>query len=395
MTRPKAANSVPGKRSTVPYVVYWNNIPSPYLVARLNAVAARGNVKIEGWFCARTESDRSWAVREEEFRFDWRYLPGRRIRVPGGRGHYFSLPVGLLTRHRPDLLVSLYAEPAFLAGWMAARAARTRVAFRFLPTFESWVPRSQFKERLKGALFKRTDGFKTSGSAGRAALEGYGVDPRRIHVVTQSIETDHWRRERESLRPIREQLRAEYGATGRTFLYVGRLWRGKGIDDLLTAYERLAELDTSLLLAGDGVDEKELRVAAEQRGLRNVQFLGFRDHDELARVYAAADVLVFPTLGDPHGLVVEEAMASGLPVISTDAAGDIRLRLPEGVAGFVVRPADPDALASRMRLLALDPMLAQRMGEAAVSIAGLRGHDKYAQDFECFVERVITMPRAG
>jgi glycosyltransferase involved in cell wall biosynthesis len=376
-------------------VVYWNNIPSPYAVARLNAVAARGNAALEVWFCSRTEPDRSWAVSEDEFHFPWRYLPGGRVRVPGFGAHYYNLPTGLLTRDRPDLLVSLYAEPAFVAGWWAARTAGTRVAFRYLPTFDSWVPRSPLNERVKRALFTRTDGFKTSGPAGRAALEAYGVDPERIHTVTQSIDVEHWHVGRQQWRPQRDQLRAEFGAAGTTFLYVGRLWRGKGVDDLFAAFERLADLDTSLLIAGDGVDELAFRALVRERGLRNVRFLGFRDHDDLARVYAAADVLVFPTLGDPHGLVVEEAMASGLPVISSEAAGDIRLRVPDGVAGFVVRPADPELLADRMRRIAMDPGATRRMGEAAVEIASARGHDRYADDFERFVERVLMMPRAG
>jgi glycosyltransferase involved in cell wall biosynthesis len=117
-------------------------------------------------------------------------------------------------------------------------------------------------------------------------------------------------------------------------------------------------------------------------------------HDELPRVHAAADALVFPTLGDPHGLVVEEAMASGLPVISSEAAGDIRLRLPDGIAGFVVTPGDPGMLSARMRMVAESPEDAVRMGEAAAAIAATRGHDRYADDFERMVERVLTMPRA-
>jgi glycosyltransferase involved in cell wall biosynthesis len=379
---------------SLPRVAYWNNIPSPYAVARLNAVVERGNVALEVWFCSRTEPDRSWAVREEDFRFSWRYLPGGRIAIPGVRSHYFNLPVGLLKLDRADLLVSLYAEPAFVAGWWAARTAGTRVAFRNLPTFDSWVPRSPLNERLKRALFSRVDGFKTSGPTGRAALEVYGVIPERIHTVTQSIDLKHWQVGRERWRPQRDQLREEFGALGTTFLCVGRLWHGNGVDDLLATYERLADLDTSLLIAGKGADEPAFRAFVRDRGLRNVRFLGLKDHGGLSRVHAAADALVFPTLGDPHGLVVEEAMASGPPVMSSEAAGDIRLRLPDGVAGFVVPPADPEVLAERMRIIAVNPSATRRMGKAAAAITSGRGHDRCTDDFERFVEGVLAMPRA-
>ena len=379
---------------TRPRVVYWNNIPSPYAVARLNAVVARANIALEVWFCSRNEPDRSWPVNESEFRFPWRYLPGGRVHVPGFGDHYFNLPVGLLSRRRPDLLVSLYAEPTFLAGWSAARTAGVRVAFRYLPSVDHGESRSALKEQVKHRLFTHTDGFKTSGPAGHSALEAYGVDPARIHTVTQSIDVGHWERGRELWRPLRGRLREQYGAAGTAYLYVGRLVRGKGVDDLLAAYRQVAGLDSSLLIAGDGVDEPEFRSRADALGIGSVQFLGFIDHDELPRVYAAADALVFPTHGDKFGLVVEEAMASGLPVISSEAASDIALRVPEGVAGFVVPPGDPIVLADRMRMIAVDPGSTRRMGEAAAAIAGTRGHDRYADDFERFVERVLTLPRA-
>ena len=79
------------------------------------------------------------------------------------------------------------------------------------------------------------------------------------------------------------------------------------------------------------------RICAE-RGIRNVIFAGFFQKAELPRLYAAADVFVFPTLGDPYGLVVDEAMACSLPIISTSAAGEIRDRVESGVNGFVVPP---------------------------------------------------------
>jgi glycosyltransferase involved in cell wall biosynthesis len=377
-----------------PRVVYWNNIPSPYAVARLNAVAARGNVALEAWFCSRTEPDRSWAVSENEFLFPWRYLPGGRVRVSGIGPHYFNLPVGLLTRDRPDLLVSLYSEPAFVAGWWAARTAGMRVAFRYLPTFDSWVPRSRLKERLKRTLFTRVDGFKTPGPAGRAALETYGVDPERIHTVTPVDRRRALEGRPRAMASAARSAQSGVRGCGDDVPLCGALVARQGRRRSACGIRAPGDLDTSLLIAGDGVDEVALRARARERGLRNVRFLGFRDHDDLPRVYAAADALVFPTLADPHGLVVEEAMASGLPVVSSEAASDIKLRVPEGVAGFVVPPANPGLLADRMRMIAVDPSATRRMGDAAATIASSQGHGRYADDFERFVERVLTIPRA-
>jgi glycosyltransferase involved in cell wall biosynthesis len=374
-----------------PRVVYWNNIPAPYFVDRFNAVARRGNVDLEAWFSTRTESDRSWIVDESTWEFPSRYLPSVKL---GSRS--VALPTGLLARQRPELLISLHSNPSFLAGFAFARSAGIRTAFRVLPTFDEWVRRHPVKERLKHAAFSRVDAVKVPGPAGAAMARRYGVPDDRIHVVTQSIDVEGFRAGRARWWPDRTSIRTELGVRGCVFLYVGRLWEGKGVSDLLAAFGSVLEagVDATLVLAGDGVDEARYRLASDQGVLRGrVVFTGFIQQTDLPRIYAASDVFVFPTLGDPHGLVVEESMASRLPVITTTAAGDIDLRLPDGRAGFIVPTKDPDALADRMIRLAKDADLRDRMGSFGDELVGSRTHERYAQDFERFVEAVLAAPR--
>jgi glycosyltransferase involved in cell wall biosynthesis len=376
-----------------PRIVYWNNIPAPYVVGRFNAVARRGNVDLEAWFSARTEVDRSWTVEEASWEFRSRYLPA----IPLG-SRVLALPTGLLSRPRPDLLISLYSNASFLAGFQLARLAGIRTAFRVLPTFDGWVRRHPLKERLKYVAFSRVDAVKVPGPAGAAMAARYGVPDERIHIVTQSIDVEAFRSGRIRWQPERTSIRAELGVSGCAFLYVGRLWEGKGVSHLLAAFKKVLEagVDATLLLAGDGVDESRYRLASTGGALRGrVIFIGFIQQPALPRIYAASDVVVFPTLGDPHGLVIEEAMASRLPVISTAAAGDIEHRLPDGRAGFIVAPADPGALADRMVRLAEDSALRDRLGSLGDNLVGVRTHERYAEDFERFVEAVLKAPHRG
>jgi glycosyltransferase involved in cell wall biosynthesis len=384
------------RRNRPPRVVYWNNIPSPYTVDRLNAVARRGTIELEVWFTSRTHRDRSWAVDETAWEFPHRYLPGASLPRPlDTRQIEVRFPVGLLDQ-RLDLLVSLYAEPVYLAGWMLARARRIRTAFRVLPTYETWVRRHRAKEAAKRHAFSRVDGVKVPGADGAAYARMYGVPEDRIHFVTQSIDVDRFRAARERWRPQRAAVRADLGVDGCVFVYVGRLIDEKGLPTLLEAYETVMRgpRRVSLLLVGDGRDEQRYRRLCIDRGLQDVQFAGFVQPASVPKMYSAADVFVFPTLGDPHGLVVEEALASSLPVISTSAAGDIRSRIPEGEAGFVVPPADAFALARRMVQLADDHELRERLKASAPLTVARRTHEQYAEDFEQFVDSVLRSPRA-
>lgn len=378
-------------------IVYWNNIPSPYMVSRLNAVADRGAFDVEAWFCARTESDRAWTVDDEAFRFPHRYLPGAsNARWVGG--HHVNLPLPLMERATPDLLVSIYADPTFIVGLSLARARGVRVALRYLPTFDQWIHRTRVKEWAKRQLFSRVDGFKTPGPAGIARLVTYGVDPVRIHTVTQSVDVGHFIRGSDTWRPRRDEVRNELGLRGCVFTFVGRLWQGKGLDHLITAYGSLAaasQIETTLMLVGDGRDEPRYRAEVARMPAGKVVFTGFVQQPDLPRLYAASDVFVFPTLGDPNGLVVEEAMICGLPVIAFSSAGDISLRVPEGIAGHVVPTADTEALQARMTDLAQDESSRRRMGEAGRALASTKTHERYAQEFELFVERVMASRRLG
>ncbi|AWN17520.1 Glycosyltransferase [Salinisphaera sp. LB1] len=193
--------------------------------------------------------------------------------------------------------------------------------------------------------------------------------------------------------PERKALRAELGLKGTTFVYVGRLWWGKGLNYLLDAFEtvqRQSAEEVSLLLVGDGSEETALRRVCAERGILNVVFAGFQQKPELPRYYAVADIFVFPTLGDPYGLVVDEAMACGLPVISTSAAGEIRDRIEDGINGYIVPPEDSAALASSMLKLSRDPDARTRMGQ--MSSDKIQGHtpQQWAEDFERIVSFMLS-----
>ncbi|MGE0229522.1 MAG: glycosyltransferase family 4 protein [Dehalococcoidia bacterium] len=371
-----------------PTVVYWNNIPSPYVVERFNTLHARGNLRFEAWFNQRREPDRSWDVREADWQFPSRYIPARTL-----LGRSLQLPLAELLDRRPDLLVSLYASASFAGGIAGARALGARTAIRVLPTFDTWVRRSRAKEFSKRLLFRAVDGAKVPGPDGEAVARRYGIPAGRIVRVTQSVDLARYATARDLPAHVREAERRRLGLIGCTFIYVGRLWRAKGLDYLFDAFARVRTQipQTTLLVVGDGVDEPAYRERASH--VDGIVFTGFVQPAEIARLYGLADVSVFPTLGDPHGLVIEEAMAAGLPVISSDAAGDVRRRLPDGQAGYVVPAADAITLATRMLTLASDTERRRSMSAEAARLVIGRGHDAWASDFETFVDRILALPR--
>ena len=132
------------------------------------------------------------------------------------------------------------------------------------------------------------------------------------------------------------------------YLFVGRFIERKGIDVLLAAFHRAGRGE--LWLAGDGPLRSfiEKEAANDQR----IRYLGYADEESLPDLYSQADVLVVPSLFEPWGLVVHEALAYGLPVIATDQVAAADDLLHSGVNGYVVPAGSQDGLAWAMRSVA-------------------------------------------
>lgn len=360
-------------------VLYWFTQPTPYAVARFNAAVERPELDFHAVFSQVREPDRSWDVDESAWKFPASYLG--RIKVP----------VRELRRLRPDVFILEYDRWNLALGAVIGFATAQRVAFRVLPNFDAWSTRTWWRELGKNVLFKAVDGAKVPGPDGAALASRYGLPRERTSVVTQSIDVAHYGRGRGMSATERQRRRDALGLTGCVFLYVGRVWAGKGLDELFAAYRQVRAVrdDVSLLIVGDGVDYD--RYFGQESATPGVAFAGFVQPAELPEWYAFCDALVFPTHGDPNGLVVEEALAAGLPVIVSDAAGDIRDRVPDSV-GRVFPVGDADALAQTMDALA-EPSLRDPLARQAPAWVAWKNDERYAEDLARFARELMARPR--
>ena len=222
-------------------------------------------------------------------------------------------------------------------------------------------------------LTQRATGFLTVGTSNSQYWLRYGAKPEQIFLARYAVDNDYFRSQAALHRACRRQIREEYGWRQRyLLLFVGRLVAVKGVDVLIEAVRRIsaARSDIGLLLVGEGPERESLEKQAQ--GLPQVFFLGFRDWKDLPRFYAAADLFVLPSRVDQWGLVVNEAMASGLPVLATRKVGAGRDLIVESETGFVVPEDDTEAMAS-----AID--------RACRSVEGLRAMGERAQQaVECW-----------
>lgn len=149
-----------------------------------------------------------------------------------------------------------------------------------------------------------------------------------------------------------------------TLLFVGRHRYYKGVDDLIRAMQAL---DAQLLIGGDGPERRSWQALAHDLGVGGkVQFVGQVSDADLPRLYASADVFVLPAnaRAEAFGKVLLEAMAAGLPCVTTEVGTGTSYVVQDGRTGLVVPPSDPRALAAAINRLLADPHLRHDMGQA-------------------------------
>jgi glycosyltransferase involved in cell wall biosynthesis len=217
-------------------------------------------------------------------------------------------------------------------------------------------------------IYRHADAVVTYGAHVSAYVSERRGSDRNVFEAPQAVSTEEFGREIPE--ELRVHARVHAGAPaegGFLALFVGRLEKEKGVRVLLEAWRRanLGE-GAALALAGEGPLGPELAGAPE-----DVRALGFVPRDHLPALYAAADVLVLPSIRtetflEPWGLVINEAMHQGTPVITSDAVGAARGGLvQDGRTGLVAAQGDADALAARLRGIAQNPQLRAALGAAA------------------------------
>lgn len=217
-------------------------------------------------------------------------------------------------------------------------------------------------------------------------IADYGTEPSRIRVIPNGVDLAEFAPE--ALAPMRTEARARWGLPEGVpvALFVGD-FRRKGLGPTIAALAATGHPEARLLVAGRG-EAEAYRAQARSLGLGDrVVFTGFLP--EVRPAFAAADAFVFPTRYEPFGMVIAEAMAAGLPVLTTRRAGAAEW-IQNGEEGLLVDdPADVAALAAGLGPLLRDAELRVRLGQAAQAKAQALGWDGIAKAYAQLYAEVL------
>lgn len=323
---------------------------------------------------------RGWAIRETgRLRFDTRAVARA---LPAVFGEW-----------TPDVLYAGAGEAAAACEWAQGRCAVVATSHHYDPPDLTSGPsflrplawlrelRRLQRFRLERRMLRAADLVLATSEFGAQALKARGyLDPTDEAPVLLNGVADEW------FAP--EAPVAMGSPPGRGFLFVGRMDAQKGVDVLIAA-QAGREGSWPITLAGDGWMEDEYRRLARDAGLDSVHFLGAVDHAGLRDMAPAFDAFVLPSRAENCPLVLLEAMAAGLAVVSTNVGGIPEL-VSDGESALLVAPEDPTALGRAMDRVEADAELRHGLTRAGRGVAEEQRWTRVASRLEQHLERLAT-----
>lgn len=350
-------------------VLFITNIPNPYRIPLFNEMSRQfreSNIHLKIIFGAEGYKRRYFKIDPSEIKYDFEILKdeAHTFSEDAEKSYFLYKGLGsLMNREKPDAVI--------VAGFSSATM---KVFFRKLLKGTPFIIFSGTIEKggRSGSLIRKlqrkflcsnASAFVAYGSLAKEYLVKSGAKAEKVFIGRNTVDTRFFAEET-------AKLRAEYGKGDGIvrFTYLGYLVPRKNVKLLLESVKIVAQKrnDFRLDIIGDGVSLDDLKNYVSENRLENVvEFHGFRQKQEIPAFFARSSGLLFQTDFDIWGLVLNEAMAAGVPCLSSPNAGATNDLIQEGITGFEVDFTNLELVANKMNWLIDHREEAQKMGERA------------------------------
>ena len=324
-------------------VLIITNIISPYRIPLFNYISLQKDIKLKVIALAKLEDNRNWEVKKDYIKFDYEILPGWHSFIWGKKRevaiHINKGITKVLRKYNPDVVItSGYDSLAYWHAFLYCKLYSKKFILWNGTTLLSAGSTTGIRGLLKRIIIRGADRYIAYGTKAKEYLEYFGAEGDKIYIGTNTVDMEYFRSRVEEYRNKDGFLKEREQFPKYLLLHVGQLIKRKGVLQILKALECLKDSEIGLLVVGSGPEESNLKDFCKEKKLKNVFFEGFHQQDELAKYYALADVFVLSSFEEVWGLVVNEALASGLYVLSSKYAGASYDLIKEGWNGEIFDP---------------------------------------------------------
>jgi len=322
-------------------IAILTNILAPYRLPLFNAISKAN--KVDVLICKENEKNREW-IMEDKNLFNTITLKGIEFNLKNSLGDHrfiylkFSIIFYLLFK-RPNYII--IGDASFTSHLAAFVCRLLNIKYIWWNEIITYTPITKgFMDKLRRISFKNAYAFLASGTQAKEFIKSYDIDEEKIFIMPNSIDNELYKNYYNKFKPQRETLRNTYNISKDDFvyLYIGQFIKRKNIMLILETFKEALSKDKNLklFLVGGGEDYEKINNFIEENKLKNYVIVKkFLQVEELSKIYTLSDALVIVSESEPWGMVVNEAMCFGLPILSSYTIG-ASADLVDNLTGIVV-----------------------------------------------------------
>lgn len=304
------------------------------------------------FFCSETEANRRWKI-SEKIDFQYSILPSKKIQFSGNDLFTYFINFSIwseLNKYNPDWIVicgwdQFAYQMAFIWGWIHKK----RITLWSGSTIyeNSWrrtitIPMVRFFVAI-------SNDFVAYGTRAKEYLTSLGAGNKKIVIEQNDVNGKYFKTMAKKFRKLKTKIKKEFKiSTPKNFLYVGQFIGRKGIFDLIKAYQQIKFKEWGLVLVGYGKQEENINNYIKQHKVKNVFTIGGIEQYDLPKIYACSDILVLPSREEVWGLVVNEALHSGLKAVVSDHCGCAPDLINNGQNGYIFHSGNINDLKNKL-----------------------------------------------
>lgn len=346
-------------------VLFMTNIPSPYRVEFFNELSKLCELTVLYERVNASDREKSW-ISQKYGNYEVVFLDGKKI------GNDSSISFGAIKHIRKNQYDIIVIGVYHTVTAMITMEYLQRKNIKFILSSDGGFIKkdSKLKFRLKKHFISRASAYLSTGDNTNKYLVHYGANEKNIYKYPFTTLHEKDLIEAPISYSEKQKFRKKLGIVEKRVIFsVGQMIQRKGFDILLKSVAQL-DWNCGIYIAG-GEPTKEYIEIIRERHLNNVHFVGFKSKNELIMYYKAADIFILPTREDIWGLVINEAMSYGLPVITTDKCNAGLELIENGKNGYVVPANNVESIKN-----AIDNVFGANIDEK-MSVNSIKAIEKY------------------
>jgi len=321
-------------------IILITNMPTPYRLPLWDELKKLSDLDV---ICiSKKEKNRNWNIEDRAYIqylksyhfFFKRWDFALHISLP------FSLFFSLMKQNPEAVIITGYDSLQYWEALLYTKLFRKKRVLWNGSTLLSSRSKNKIVNAIKKYFIQSFDSYYTYGTQASRYLESFGISPAKIITGINTVDTEFYKSNTSDESNHSNIIK---------FLYVGQLIKRKGLKNTIEAFSKISIENWKLTIVGSGPDENVLKELVKRYSLsEKIEFVGFKQKDEIIGFYSAADVFLMPSYLEVWGLVLNEALASGLFCLSSKYAGSTFDLINDGKNGYTIDPKNIDDIVEKL-----------------------------------------------